>query len=355
MSKDVILDKYARLYEIPNQLALLGHELECFCLSYQSHECGIWNESNELKKLIWHSCGYKGISKIGLLTYPFDLLRQLRHFQPDIIIAASDMPHIIMGQWFAKKLNRPFIADLYDNFEAYGQARIPLIKHLFRNALSSAKLIITTSVSLSYKIQKEYPKIPNIIPIPSVINKSLFKTGDQLLARKMLNLPEEKVLIGTAGGLTQMKGIEDLFNAWTIIREKIPNAYLVLAGPTEKNTFLPNDDRVIYLGLLPHDKIVSLFQALDVGILCIPNDEFGRYCFPQKAYEMLATHLSIVSTSIGDMEILVGDHKGMLYTSGKYEELAQSVLLQISEKVKLDIHIPDWTESINKINFYLTK
>ena len=52
MSKDVILDKYARLYEIPNQLAHLGHQVECFCLSYQSHNEGTWDESNHEKKLI---------------------------------------------------------------------------------------------------------------------------------------------------------------------------------------------------------------------------------------------------------------------------------------------------------------
>ena len=35
MSKDVILDRYARLYEIPYQLARLGHTVEAFCLCYR--------------------------------------------------------------------------------------------------------------------------------------------------------------------------------------------------------------------------------------------------------------------------------------------------------------------------------
>ena len=81
MSKDVILDKYARLYEIPNQLAHLGHQVECFCLSYQSHNEGIWDESNHEKKLIWHSKSYKGLKKLGLFTYPFLLLQQLKQYQ----------------------------------------------------------------------------------------------------------------------------------------------------------------------------------------------------------------------------------------------------------------------------------
>lgn len=110
MSKDVILDKYARLYEIPHQLALLGHQVECFCLSYQSHVSGTWNESDDSKKLVWHSTSYNGFKKLGLLTYPFYLLQQLKSYQPDIIIAASDIPHVVWGAWSAKRLKVPFMA-----------------------------------------------------------------------------------------------------------------------------------------------------------------------------------------------------------------------------------------------------
>lgn len=34
MSKDAILDRYAQLYEIPYQLARLGHEVHDYCLGY---------------------------------------------------------------------------------------------------------------------------------------------------------------------------------------------------------------------------------------------------------------------------------------------------------------------------------
>ena len=74
MSKDVILDKYARLYEMPHQLSLLGREVACFCLSYQSHAEGIWDETTAQKKLLWSSKSYLGLRKIGLLAYPLYLL-----------------------------------------------------------------------------------------------------------------------------------------------------------------------------------------------------------------------------------------------------------------------------------------
>lgn len=349
MSKDVILDQYARLYEIPNQLALLDHQVECYCLSYQNHDDGFWDDSNQSKQLKWFSKSYRSYKKLYIWFYPFKLLQKLKINKPDIIIAASDIPHIIIGAWLAKKLNIPFVADLYDNFEAYGQAKIPLIKTWFHRALDQAKLIVTTSYTLADKIKSEHPQVPNILPMPSVINKNLFKIGDKQQARKLLNLPLNKKLIGTAGGLTKMKGIDDLFKAWEIIRNTQDDIYLVLAGPTEKETKLPKDDRVIYLGLLPHQDIVYLFQALNVGILCIPDDLFGQYCFPQKAYEMMATQIPIVSTAIGDMTHLLKNAPHMLYTAQNEQELALNIIRQLESCQIPKIEILDWSQSVRKI------
>ena len=350
MSKDVILDKYARLYEIPNQLALLGHDVECYCLSYQNHDDGFWDEANESKQLTWYSKSYKNWKKLLIWSYPFTVLKQIKNAKPDVIIAASDIPHIIIGSWLARRLDISFVADLYDNFEAYGQAKVPFIKKLFHDALDRAKIIVTTGYCLAEKIKSEHPNVSNILPMPSVINKDLFKPGDKLLARKYLNLPLEKRLIGTAGGLTKMKGIDDLFQAWEGIRNSQDDVYLVLAGPIEEKTPLPIDDRVIYLGLLSHQDIVYLFQALDVGILCVPNDLFGQYCFPQKAYEMIATHLPIVSTAIGDMDRLLANFPHMLYSAHNSQELALKITKQLEKSDASNIEILDWEKSVAKLS-----
>ena len=353
MSKDVILDKYARLYEIPNQLAHLGHQVECFCLSYQSHNEGTWDESNHEKKLIWHSKSYKGLKKLGLFTYPFLLLQQLKQYQPDIVIAASDIPHIVWGAWCAKQLSKPFVADLYDNFESYGQANIPFIKIFFYRALDSAHLISTTSESLAEKIKQDHPNVPHILAMPSVIDKKLFFKGSKAEARIKLNLPAHAKLVGTAGGLTKMKGIDDLFQAWEMIRQQDPDIYLVLAGPIEEDTPLPNDERVIYLGMLPHQEINYLFQSLDIGVVCIPDDDFGRYCFPQKAYEMLATDLTILSSSVGDMKNLLDS--SLLYPPKDYKTLTLKINQQLYSLIKVNIEILDWKKTIEKFNLIVQR
>src|SRR5690554_6867379 len=104
MGKDVILDRYARLYEIPRQLALLGHEVRGYCLSYRTeHGEGEWSEECASGSLKWRSERLSRWLVPGVLTYPSSLARQLEEFRPDVLIAASDIPHIAWGAWIARR------------------------------------------------------------------------------------------------------------------------------------------------------------------------------------------------------------------------------------------------------------
>ena len=349
MSKDVILDKYARLYEIPNQLALLGHQVECFCLSYQSHHEGTWDESDEHKQLIWHSKSYQGIKKACVLSYPFLLLQQLKQFQPDIIIAASDIPHIVWGTWCARKLNKPFVADLYDNFEGFGQAKIPFFKSLLRYAVRQAQLVITTSQPLADLVCQDYRAQGQVLSLPSTVDLQTFGHRNKSDAQKQLGLLPNIQYIGTAGGLYKDKGVEVIYNAWEQIKNEMPNVHLVLAGPFQQDYPPPSGERVHYLGALPHHEVATLFQALDVGVISILDTPFGRYCFPQKAYEMLACHLPVVVASIGEMNYLFSNTPQALFEAGNAQDLAAKLQQQLNHPAHAQVAIRDWQMIIKGI------
>jgi teichuronic acid biosynthesis glycosyltransferase TuaC len=354
MSKDVILDKYARLYEIPNQLALLGHHVEGFCLSYQSHNEGTWDESNEFKSLIWHSKSYKGLKKMGLLCYPFLLLQQLKKYQPDIIIAASDIPHIVMGAWCAKKLDIKFVADLYDNFEGFGQARILGMKHLLRKAVRQAQLITTTSQPLADLVTHGYAAKGKVISLPSTVDTQIFCQRNKVEARKQLGLLPDKQYIGTAGGLYRDKGVDVIYQAWERIEKIMPHVHLVLVGPFQEDCPPPVGNRVHYLGALPHHEVATLFQALDVGIISILDTPFGRYCFPQKAYEMLACHLPVVVANIGEMNHLFADLPQALFEAGNTQDLAFKLQQQLNTPTPTQVAIDGWETIIKRIEPLIT-
>jgi len=346
MGKDVILDRYARLYEVPFQLARLGHEVAAYCLSYRrEREAGEWLHDAAPGALAWHS------QALGLrtLAYPRYLLRQLREFAPDLLIAASDIPHVALGGWLAKRLRVPFVADLYDNFEGFGQARIPGMVPALRQSVRGADLVLTTSEPLRDVVVNDYHARGEVLAMPSTVDKSVFHPRDRAASRSALGLPDDAVLIGTAGGLYRAKGIDALYAAWHQLRESMPQLHLVLAGPYESNLPPPRGERVHYLGSLPHAQIAQLFCALDVGVICILDTPFGRYSFPQKAYEMLACDLPVVAADVGAMGTLFAGSPRSLYETGNANNLAEKLRGQAVNPVRPDIAIEDWEQVVGRL------
>lgn len=346
MDKDVVLDRYARVYEIPAQLAAHGHEVEAWCLSYRKErEEGSWTHDAAPGSLAWHS----EPALPGLPTYPWRLLHALRGFRPDVLVAGTDIPHVALGAWLKGKLGVPLVVDLYDNFEGFGQAKIPGFVPLLRASTRRADLVLTTSEPLRDLVAGEYRAKGKVIAMPSTIDRGVFHPRDRAACRAALGLPADAPLMGTAGGLTRMKGIAALYGAWELLSRRMPGLHLVLAGPHEADFPPPQGERVHALGSLPHEKVAQVFGALDAGAICILDTAFGRYCFPQKAYEMLACDLPVVAADVGAMHHLFADAPQCLYRAGDAADLADKLEAQLREPRRAEVPIRDWGEVIAAI------
>lgn len=343
MSKDVILDRYARLYEIPHQLARMGHDVLGLCLDYRGREDGEWTHDAAPGRLRWQSHALRPIGRLPRVAYPAQVLAALRTFSPDVLIGASDIPHVALGAWLANRLDCFYVADLYDNFEGFGQARIPGFVPALRWGVRRADLVTTTSALLGEHVRAVCcPPRGEVMAMPSSVDLSVFKPRDRQACRVELGLPDDALLIGTAGGLYREKGIGPLYAAWPHIAAARPDVHLVLAGPTEPQSLPPQGDRVHYVGMLAHDQVARLFCALDVGVISVLDTPFGRYCFPQKAYEMLACELPVVAADVGATGELFAGHPRLLFRPGDAEALAQAVLTQLGGAERLALPIRDW-------------
>ena len=111
MGKDVILDRYARLHDNPFQLARLGHDVRGVRLSYQGHDEGEWERDASPGKLHWESHSLGRFVLLTVVGYPRQLLRRLRACVPDVVIGASDIPHVALAGWLATRLGVAVGAD----------------------------------------------------------------------------------------------------------------------------------------------------------------------------------------------------------------------------------------------------
>lgn len=347
--KDVMTDRFGRLYEIPHQLALLGHEVKAWCFDYHGDKDEQSQHKLEFGYLAWSSTALKGMRLLRLPAHLSKLKHKIETFKPDIVIGASDIPHVFLAAYVAKQLNTPCVIDLYDNFESFAQARIPLFKTLLKYAICQAHLVITVSQPLKEKVQHDFNPICSVYVMTNGINKNLFSTGSKDTARERLGLPLNVKLIGTAGSLSRMKGVDTIYAAWSELEQKYPDLHLILAGSVEATLPIPNSNRVHYLGVLSERDVITLFQALDVGIISLQDSSFGRYCFPQKMYEMLACGLAIVSTDVGVMSGLLHQFPQLLYKANHQAQLAKTIEYQVNHDILPSVPILSWQELVSSI------
>lgn len=349
MGKDVVDDRYGRLYEIPFQLARLGHEVHGFCLGYQSPSEGDAIHDASPGRLTWHGRALASTRFARLAGYPLRLLGQLRRLKPDLLIGASDIPHVALTAWLARRLGCPYALDLYDNFEGFGQARIPGFVAALRWATRHAGLVTTTSDALADLVRDDYRAQGSVVSMPSTVDLEVFRPGDRAAAREALGLPMHGTLIGTAGGLLASRGVDVLYDAWQALAPSMPDAHLVLAGPIDPALPPPSAPRVNYLGMLAHRDTATLFQALDLGVIYLRDTPFGRYCFPQKAYEMIACGLPVVASNIGAMPALLADNPEALYHPESPKDLARAITLQLVARTLAGVAVDDWSTIIRRI------
>jgi glycosyltransferase involved in cell wall biosynthesis len=349
MSHDVIIDRYGRLYHLPNELSLLGHDVYCSCLSYRkSFDCNVLHreKSGQAGQLSWRS-EYAGFLGHKIPQYIKKLVKDIFDIRPDVILSSSDVLHAIIARRVAHGTNTRYFLDLYDNYESFGMCKIPGMLKGYRKALRETAGIFTVSNTLRDHVCRLVPTRP-VTTIESTISSGTFLPRNKNEARDELKLPHGKILIGTAGDLSRNRGTEHLYKAFFILKKIYPEVCLVLAGPTGDNPS-PDHPDIFYLGQLPHSTVSTLFNALDVAVICMKDDNFGRYAFPQKAYEILACNVPVVCASVGALEELFFNYPNCLYDPDNPADLASKVANQINARIIPSIPVLTWGDQAKKL------
>lgn len=149
-------------------------------------------------------------------------------------------------------------------------------------------------------------------------------------------------LIGMAGALDASRGIACLYRAYEQLRAGHDDLHLVLAGSREGAEALPDAPGVIHLGELAHERVADLFSALDVAVICMRDTPFGRYAFPQKAYEIIACRTPVVAARVGALTSLLAAQDHSLYAADDVASLRACLQAQLATPEVSPIEPPDW-------------
>lgn len=346
MRKDVIDDRYGRMYEMPFELSRMGINVSCFSLSYISK--GSFNKSI-FTGLKWTAEDFNAKNPFGLISLLRKINSEIKSIQPVAIIATSDVIHLALAQHISQRENIPLISDLYDNFESYGLSKLPFVNLFYRRALKNSTVVICVSKPLSVHVAQYCDELTRIEVIENAVDKDIFKPLLKGSSRAELNLPGDAILIGTAGALHESRGIEVLYRAFRQIHKENSNVHLVLAGRSSKKVPIPDLNNVHYLGELTHDRVACLYNALDIAIVPLTGTAFGKFCYPQKACEILACKRPLLASSVGIMKDMLIEYPECLFEDGDVGGLVDRIFIQLRSPVTPNVNVHSWKEQSIKM------
>lgn len=345
-NKDLLDDKYGRIFELAKAMAEKNIEVSGLCLSYRKRPTGKYIFSAKKNRVTWESVN---LFKFFLpnLKQHLDLADKIiRNSKPDLIFASSDAMHIILASKLGRKYGIGVIADLYDNYESFAATKIPGIQPLFRSSLHKVALITCASEAIADLYR---PRHNAVLVIENAVDTNIFRNLDRLDCRRSLGLPVDASIIGTAGSLFKNRGIDLLFGAFDKLVVEYPDLYLLLAGKIGPRVRIPKHENIKYLGEISYEQVPSVINAMNVSVVCNEDSEFGKFCFPQKMYEILSCKTPIVAARTPAVEPILSKYPENLYLPGNLNSLTSAIQRQLTQPNIPDIEAKCWSQQASKL------
>ena len=186
---------------------------------------------------------------------------------------------------------------------------------------------------------------------PELYHKGLIKSGRKHCTVYNCVDVEEKSLhvkateceyftLGVVSRLSKEKGIDRLIAAMPFVLQELPNVKLLIVGDGREKIVLREQAKALHVshaitwaGLQPKESLKSYYAQMDVVIIPSRFEGFGL-----TAIEAMSYAIPVIASRVdGLMEIIEGEHSGMLVDCSDSSDLSSAVvsLLQNNEKRKI--------------------
>lgn len=345
--KDLIDDRYGRLFELPERLQRRGHDVRGITLSYRARPEASYVSPEGVR---WQSLN---ALPVGLVRYDVYTQGILGNWRPDVIWASSDALHAILGRRLAARFRVPYVVDLYDNYESFALTRFPGLWRGLREACRDAAGVTVVTRALQTMVAQDYVPHGPVTVVGNGVDPGVFHPRDLSASRRRLGLPEQGQIIGTAGSITKHRGIDDLFRAFMQLAAGDPRLWLAVAGPGDGTAERYSHERVINLGRVAQQVVADLLCALDVAIVCNRDSAFGRYCYPMKLEEAIACDTPVVAAGVGDVPARLAFDDDSLYVPGDAHDLASKLAKRLATPQRASLVPATWSDLVPKLEHAL--
>lgn len=345
-------------------------EKVCCALRDAGHEVMIlarWDvEYHRPEREVWQGIhivrvGHKQRSAFGLPLsgnpiWIQSLKRIVHEFKPHLLI-----PREIMLAESAARIacaaNIPVVIDMAEHYPAamrgwkkytssslsrfvVNTARIP--DWVERRAVRLAHGIITVCQENSERLAREYgyPLVQTAIVHNTPSREAFVAVRAEKSSAEHADAQKKNMKsirhFGYHGVLSGGRGLETLVRAFALVRERVPDARLTIAGDGES---LPELKRMAKaLHLYPHllltgryapSDLTKLYAETDVAVLPHPDNDFMNTTLPNKLFDYMACGVPVVASDVKPVHRVIGATQAGLIADCASPETLADVLTNI--------------------------
>jgi len=286
-NKDLIDDRFGRLFHLPVELAKLGNTVTVLALDYRNHNGGAECIEGVAFKTL--PCKFRDIPSLML-----SITGSISSYRPDCIVASGDSYIGFVASRISQKLGVKFVFDVYDYYPAFAGNCIPGMKGMFRSAVNRADLITVASGALKRALAG---KNKNIVVLENGVDPYVFRPYSKSVARARLGIVTDVTFVGYFGSITPTRG-PLLIEACKLLRKSGVDLRVLLAGPASSVDL--DFPWILYRGEVNQKEVPYLIAACDVVTLPYANNEFNNHCGACKIAEYIYCERPIVATDVSD-------------------------------------------------------
>lgn len=293
-----------------------------------------------------YSYGFHSIGKIGYwcsnrLENAFTMYKTFKNLHNRYNFDVVEMPECGAEGLFINNLTTvKSVVKIHTPLYFLGKYNDAMSKDLriasyFENAgIKNADTLTSPSRFMANKIKNDLNLKNNIHVVPNGLNIGEIdcKRKENFEFRKNFNIPMDSQIILYSGRLEFWKGVSIFEKVIPNVIKEFPNAFFVLAG-RESLGYKKNDlikklkelgimEKVIFLGQVPYDDLLTILTQIDIYVAPSIHDNFPYSCL-----EAMASSCPIVSTTAGGIpEMIENGKSGILVEPNNPEAFSNAIL-----------------------------
>jgi PEP-CTERM/exosortase A-associated glycosyltransferase len=260
-------------------------------------------------------------------------------YKPDLIHAASNFKNAMAGLTVASALKLPFVYELRGLWEdtqvskgliTEDTERYKFFRTLETKCLKVSNAIVTISESQKEEICARGISEEKVFVVHNAVETELFP-----IVQRDKDLEAELGVVGckVAGYISSLvayEGIDILLKAFVSIKEKVPNAKLLIVGDGDCRSSLKSlaeslgiAQDVIFTGKVKHTDILRYYSLIDLFVIPRLPYRVCRFVTPLKPYEAMSTGRALLVSNVEALRsMIIEGETGTVFEAGEPESLA---------------------------------